>query len=272
MTRQFKKSNNTGSAIKVAAKYFTIVVVFSLLTGCSSTGSKQALSAAVSDYNAMNYSSAQRRASLVAKKSNGTLKDQAAYLSGLSAYKLGDLVEAELQLSKAVRSKDQTTAARAKAVLGLIRVDQDRPEDAAGLLSEASISMQGEDSRQAAYQAALAHEEAGYKEPGLAIGPSASRRTAQSWSQAVAGRKAFTLQFGAFHELKRAKAAARKIAELAQTNDLGRVRIVKNLDDRGKTLFLVQVGRFPSRFYANDMHKQIGRKDLIVAPLAVPTL
>ena len=147
MTSQFKKSNNTGSAIKVAALSSVIVVVFSLLTGCGSTGSKQALSAAVSDYNAMNYSSAQRKASQVAKKSNGTLKDQAAYLSGLSAYKLGDLVEAELQLSKAVRSKDQTTAARAKAVLGLIRVDQDRPGDAAGLLSEASISMQGEDSR-----------------------------------------------------------------------------------------------------------------------------
>lgn len=275
MTSKFDPKLNTGSAIRVAALFFVISLGTSLLYGCESTGSKQALNTAVADYNAKNYLIAQRRSAKVAKSASGTLRDQAAYLAGLSAYKLGDFVEAELQLTKAVRSPDRITAARAKAVMGLIRVDQDRPGDAAGFLNEASYSMQGEDSRQAAYQAALAHEEAGSRIPDYASGQSKRGQTSQSWSSSngvTAGRNTFSLQVGAFHERKRAETAAQKIAGVARANGLGNVRIVRKRDTRGRTLFIVQLGRFPNRFEAKDIHRQIGRKDLIVAPLAKPTL
>lgn len=266
MTSKINTRNNTGSAARVAAMYSAILILSWLLVGCESTGSKEALNQAVANYNSQQYFLAQKRSKAVAMKAKGTLRDQATYLAGLSAYKLGDLVEAELQLTKAASSPDRITAGRAKAVIGLIRVDQDRPGDAAGLLSEASISMKGEDSRQAAYQAALAHDEAGGRMPNYYSDQSYSS------SRTHAGSQTFSLQVGAFRELKRAEAAAKRIAGVAQANDLGRVRIVKNSDNRGRTLFIVQLGRFSSRFEAKDIHRQIGRKDLIVAPLAEPTL
>lgn len=275
MTSQFETKINTGSAIKVVAMFFAILVFSGLFAGCESTGSKQALNRAVADYNSQHYFLAQRRSAEVAKKANGTLRDQAAYLAGLSAYQLGDFVEAELQLTKAARSTDRVTAGRAKAVMGLLRVDQDRPGDAAGLLNEASISMRGEDSHQAAFQAALAHDKAGGRIPDYVADQIYRHRATQNGtrsSQTMVDRKAFSLQVGAFHELKRAQTAAKKIAGVARANDLGRVRIVKKRDDRGRMLFIVQLGRFNTRFDAKNIHKQIGRKDLIVAPLAEPTL
>ena len=259
----------------MVAMSFAILVVSGLLVGCESTGSKDALNKAVADYNSQHYFLAQKRSAVVAKKASGTLRDQAAYLAGLSAYQLGDYVEAELQLTKAARSTDRVTAGRAKAVMGLLRGDQDRPGDAAGLLNEASISMRGEDSRQAAFQAALAHDKAGGRIPDYVADQIYRLRATQSGarsSQTMVDRKAFSLQVGAFHELRRAQAAAKNIAGVAQANDLGKVRIVKKRDDRGRMLFIVQLGRFNNRFDAKNIHRQIGRKDLIVAPLVQPTL
>ena len=218
---------------------------------------------------------AQQRATAIARETRGLKRDQAAYLAGLSAYQLGDLSSAQRQLMTAAESPDRATAGRAKAVLGLVRVNQDRPSDGALLLAEASGVLAGEDSRQAAYQASMAYREAG---------DDASART---WRRIADGRQTggqqalamnsgasvgrFSLQAGAFRQRKHADNAARNVAQLVQQHGLGGIRIIESRDERGRILYLVQFGEFQTRLSASNARRLVGRLDVIVAPSIGPT-
>ncbi len=243
--------------------------------GCKSAPRARSLNSALADYQAKRYRLAEQQAAAIARQTRGLMRDKAAYLAGLSAYQLGDLYEAQRQLATAVMSTDQTTAGKAKAVLGLVRIKQHRPHDAAVLLAEASGALTGENSRQAAYQAALAYQEAGDKTSAgtwLRIAdaqqPTGQRSLAIS-PRARAGR--FSLQAGAFRRRQHADNAARSVADVAQQHRLGGVRVIESRDDRGRLLYFVQFGRFESRSAASSARRLIGRLDVIVAPSIHPT-
>ena len=243
--------------------------------GCKSAPRARSLNSALADYQAKRYRLAEQQAAAIARQTRGLMRDKAAYLAGLSAYQLGDLYEAQRQLATAVMSTDQTTAGIAKAVLGLVRIKQHRPHDAAVLLAEASGALTGENSRQAAYQAALAYQEAGDKTSAgtwLRIAdaqqPTGQRSLAIS-PRARAGR--FSLQAGAFRRRQHADNAARSVADVAQQHRLGGVRVIESRDDRGRLLYFVQFGRFESRSAASSARRLIGRLDVIVAPSIHPT-
>ena len=251
------------------------VVLLCLLTaapvgGCKSAPRARSLNSALADYEAKRYRLAEHQAAAIAGQTRGLMRDKAAYLAGLSAYQLGDLDEAQRQLATAVKSSDRTTAGRAKAVLGLVRVDQHRPHDAAVLLAEASGALTGENSRQAAYQAALAYQEAGDETSAgtwfhIADAQQTTERRALAISSgARAGR--FSLQAGAFRWRQHADNAARSVADVAQQYGLGGVRVIESLDERGRILYFVQFGRFESRSAASSARRLIGRLDVIVAP------
>ncbi len=245
------------------------------LAGCKSTPRARSLNSALADYEAKRYQLAEQQAAAIARRTRGLTRDKAAYLAGLSAYQLGDLYEAQRQLATAVTSSDRTTAGRAKAVLGLVRVKQHRPHDAAVLLAEASGALSGENSRQAAYQAALAHREAGDTTSAgtwLRIGDvqqTTGQRALAISPRPEAGR--FSLQAGAFRRRQHADNAARSVADVAQQHRLGGVRVIESRDDRGRILYFVQFGRFESRSAASTARRLIGRLDLIVAPSIHPT-
>ena len=257
------------------------MVLLCLLTaapvgGCKSAPRARSLNSALADYEAKRYRLAEHQAAAIARQTRGLMRDKAAYLAGLSAYQLGDLYEAQRQLATAVKSSDRTTAGKAKAVLGLVHVDQDRPHDAAVLLAEASGALTGENSRQAAYQAALAHREAGDETSAGtwfriadARQPTGQRALAISSRGARASR--FSLQAGAFRQRQHADSAARSVADVAQQHGLGGVRVIERLGERGRILYFVQFGRFESRSAASSARRLIGRLDVIVAPSIHPT-
>ena len=188
----------------------------------------------------------QERPAAIAGRTRGLIRDKAAYLAGLSAYQLGDLYEAQRQLATAVMSTDRTTAGKAKAVLGLVRVKQHRSHEAAVLLAEASGALTGENSRQAAYQAALAHQAAGDETSAgtwfriADAGQPTGQRALAINSRARAAR--FSLQAGAFRRRQHADKAARSVADVAQQHGLGGIRVIESLDDRGRILYFVQFG------------------------------
>ena len=245
------------------------------LAGCKSTPRARSLNSALADYEAKRYRLAENQAAAIAGRTRGLIRDKAAYLAGLSAYQLGDLYEAQRQLATAMMSTDRSTAGNAKAVLGLVRVKQHRPHDAAVLLAEASGALTGENSRQAAYQAALAHQQAGDRTSAgawLRIGDAqqtTGQRALAISPRAGAGR--FSLQAGAFRQRQHADNAARSVANVAQQHQLGGVRVIESLDDRGRILYFVQFGRFESRSAASSARRLIGRLDVIVAPSIHPT-
>ena len=245
------------------------------MAGCKSTPRARSLKSALADYDAERYQLAEHRAAAIAGRARGLIRDKAAYLAGLSAYQLGDLYEAQRHLATAVKSPDRATAGKAKAVLGLVRVKQHRPHEAAVLLAEASGALTGENSRQAAYQAALARQEAGDKTLAgtwLRIGDAqqtTGQRALAISPRLEAGR--FSLQAGAFRRRQHADKAARSVADVAQQHRLGGIRVIESRDDRGRILYFVQFGRFESRSAASTARRLIGRLDVIVAPSIHPT-
>ncbi len=200
----------------------------------------------------------------------GLDRDQAAYLAGLSAYHMGDLQQARQRLNLAVRSADSATAARAQAALGLVAIREDRHREAAALLEAAVGGLQGDDARQAAYQALIASELAGD-----GARDSQGLPHAFSGSPAFSGRGGggsepalFTIQVGAFRDRKRAIEAAADAAPVARRHRLGPVSIVPVTDDRGQRLYLVQFGGFRTRSEAVNVRGRLGRLQFIIARLS----
>lgn len=245
------------------------------LVGCQSTPPTRSLDSALVDYRSKRYRMAHSRAAAIAGESKGLRRDQAAYLAGLSAYKLGDLNKAQQQLTSAAQSPDRITAGKAKAVLGLVRVGQHRPREAAGLLAEASGALTGEDSRRAAYQASLAYQLAGDETSAGAwkrIANAGQTRGQQVLAMsAEGGGGRFSLQAGAFRQRKHADKAARNVAQVVQQHGLGGIRIIESRDDRGRILYLVQFGAFQTRSAASNARRLVGRLEVIVAPSIGPT-
>lgn len=224
-----------------------------VLGGCASTQTTSSYDRALAAYQAHRYSTAHSHAVDAIRASAGQQRDEATYIAGLSAYLLGDIDEAELRLSAASRSGNAAVAANAKAMLGQVRMDQNRTAEAERLFREAAAELRGSDAREAERYAAMANG-------------SGDHAGGSGGSWASSGNGSFTLQAGAFSDRRRATSAAEEAQALASRDGLGSVRIVPSSDSRGRTLYLVQFGSFDTRSAAAQARSQIGRLDYIVAP------
>ncbi|MCP3902111.1 MAG: hypothetical protein GY715_00625 [Planctomycetes bacterium] len=220
-------------------------ILVAILAGCEAAP-KVRMDSMRSDYDAGRYEQAHEEATDLALTASGPARDEAQYLAGLSAYRLGDLYDAELRLASAARSDDPDMAAHAKASLGLVLLDRDRPFEAERLFREAASDLEGEDRARAIRFAERAAHHA---------------RTA-GISRTEAG--AFTLQVGAFRERRRAQRAADDASRRAADAGLATARIVERAG-RGASLYLVHVGTFGTRREAAAARGRLGRLDYIVA-------
>jgi tetratricopeptide (TPR) repeat protein len=243
--------------------------------GCAANP-KAALDQAVADFNAHRYTEAHQKAKAISDRPTSPNRHEAAYIAGMSAYQLGQIDEAERQLQVAMSADNAETAARSKAVLGQIRLDQRRWRDAATLLAQAADSLTGEDKLKAAANASLAYQNLGDLETArtwraMALGrvPQQSSPSSVALPSVVApapgGSAGFTLQVGAFQEKKRAESAAKEALRVVQREGWGQVRIVPRRDERGRSTYLVQIGSFTTREAAAAARARIGRLDYIVA-------
>ncbi len=226
------------------------VICLILLTagGCQSAPSgRRSLDASVQSYYGGYYASSYEDA--LAAMQDDSVRQEAAYVAGLAAYHLGDRAGAERSWQIAAGSSDPDIAARANAMLGILRLEQGQDDDAARLLSSASLGLSGDDAHQASYFASVAR--------GAPHGTSLGARMDES--------REFVLQAGAFRERDRAEAMAREVSGLTgDQHDLKPIQIVASRDERGRSLFLVHFGSFRSRQEAAGERARLGRREYIV--------
>jgi len=248
------------------------------IAASNTTSSSAGLSAATADYNAGRYDAAHAKSLSVMRDASGegdsAERDRAAYLAGLSAFRLRQFDEAETRLLTAAQSSDSQVQGRSKALLGLIRLEQDRPAAAAEYFQSAAALLEGSEAEEAHYHASIAYQQAGNPRAAQAVGasssaPAASHSASPSTTSAgPGGTGVFAIQVGAFADLTNAQSAAAEARALASQHRLGEVRIVPRRDSRTRTLYIVQFGAFSSRSDAENARRQLGRLNYIVAPIS----
>ena len=240
------------------------VTVMLVAVGCGArheTGLEQSLT----DYREGRFALAHERAADVARTSTGPIREQAAYVAGLSAYRLGDLEDAARRLEEAAASAQPATAAPARATLALVRLEEDRAAEAAALLREAAADLSGADREQAErYARAAARRASSLERTGKwMIHPATSPLPPPAIAPPA---DTFALQVGAFKSRRRAEGAAATARRTADREGLGPVEIVTRKVPAGSTLHVVRFGRFASRAGAADIRTRLGLTEYIVVP------
>ncbi len=231
-----------------------------LIAGCESAPKARGrLDPAIAHYEAQRWDLAHERAMEVVRAPGVSVDDreQAGYLAGLAAFRAGNHSEAELRLQPLTAANNRNLRASAQAVMGQIRLEQNRYVEAAGLFESAASGLDGHDAQQAHRFAAIAHEQSGN------LRAAEAARTAAERSGTVM-RSGFTLQVGAFSERRRAERAAADAQSIATARGFGTVAVRPTFDSRGRALYLVQFGQFPTRQAAARAKEVIGRLEYIV--------
>lgn len=242
-----------------------------LLPACAGNDSK-ASGDYVTLYNQGNYSQAYDAAMEASRTGPSASREQAALIAGLSAASLDRNADATASLTPLLKSNDRIIAGKAGSQLGLIAFEQDRHQEAAGLLTEAHGKLGGDEAARAALYAGDAYRAMGDKiqaeqwyekarasiSGDQALHTTVSDRLASLKGQqlgAAAGK--FTVSLGSFSTYSRAQMQADRHRARAQSANLATPRIVK-VNVGGKQLYGVRVGRFQDRGSADRARQQLG--------------
>jgi len=137
--------------------YFVAVLAIASATACQSAQPDR-LDGAISSYEAKNWKQSLEQSSAVQNESSGIVRDQAAFLAGLSAYQLGNYSEAQTRFQISEQSMDAQTAGDSKVMLGDLMVHQKRYGDAANYYDAAADKLSGNSSRRAKDLAAASRD------------------------------------------------------------------------------------------------------------------
>jgi tetratricopeptide (TPR) repeat protein len=242
------------------------LVVAALLIGsfgCESNSSTARLNLATREFASHRYEAAYRLAREAAQGTTTPARFDAHYVAGLCAYEMGDLDEADYRLSEAANAPTPETRAKATAMLGVVRMKQNRTQESVRLLRAAAENLDSKNSEKALMFASIATE----TPAGASVQYAALDATATHRSSAIASAprgNAFVLQVGAFLERPRAENAASAVRTLAQDRGVGPVRVVTQKDDRGRRLYMVQLGDFATRQQAMRARTDLGQLQYIV--------
>ena len=118
------------------------------------------LDGAISSYESKNWKQSLEQASVVQNETSGTMRDQAAFLAGLSEYQMGNYAEAQTRFQISELSMDAETAGESKVMLGDVMVHQKRYGDAANYYDAAANKLSGEASARAKALAAASRDPA----------------------------------------------------------------------------------------------------------------
>ena len=118
------------------------------------------LDGAISSYESKNWKQSLEQASVVQNETSGAVRDQAAFLAGLSEYQMGNYAEAQTRFQISEQSMDAETAGESKVMLGDVMVHQKRYGDAANYYDAAANKLSGEASARAKALAAASRDPA----------------------------------------------------------------------------------------------------------------
>ena len=133
------------------------VLAIASATACQSAQPDR-LDGAITSYEAKNWKQSLEQSIVVQNDSSGIVRDQAAFLAGLSAYQLGNYSEAQTRFQISEQSMDAQTAGDSKVMLGDLMVHQKRYGDAANYYDAAGDKLSGNASRRAKDLAAASRD------------------------------------------------------------------------------------------------------------------
>ena len=153
---EYAPTNTWRVAGRTIFRYVALLAVV-CSAACQSAQSDR-LDGAINSYESKNWKQSLEQASVVQNETSGAVRDQAAFLAGLSAYQMGNYPEAQTRFQISEQSMDAETAGESKVMLGDVMVHQKRYGDAANYYDAASNKLTGESSRRAKNLAAAARD------------------------------------------------------------------------------------------------------------------
>ena len=254
-----------GRSILVTA----LLVSAAALCGCG-TSPNATLQQTIVDYRAGRYAQAYQQAAKLASGPSRRSADEAAYMAGMSAYRLGRDDEALKHLVRLADHRDDAIAGPAGATVGLIFAKRGNHERALAYYSRAVKRLKGNDQAQAYYHMAITEQKLGrfaQARPRLILAAAnatdSDLRAAAEHRMQTAG---FTLQFGAYSLQRNADERVREIGALARQANLSDPQVVA-LESGGRKLYHVQAGRFGSYEAALAAKQRLNRPDVSVERL-----
>lgn len=239
-----------------------------LVSGCASGGGGGSATS-VELYEMGRHREAYQQAVREQRGAEGLAKERSALTAGLSAHALGQEAEARAWLRPLLRSRDPRIVGRAEATLGLIALSDARFDDAARLLSGAARRLEGEASARANYHAAEAYALGGHPDTArlhmrLALATTIDEGLKSTIRQRL-GEFAYTVQLGAFSTYANALSSADDASSSLARLGLGDARIVEHRGASGRTLYLVQAGRFATVEEATRASVRLGRSSVVTS-------
>lgn len=245
--------------------------LWAVLGGCSGAQKHSATSYS-SAFERGRYTEAYDQSILVANSPRAGDKEQAALVAGLSAHALDRNADADKWLRPLLNSSDRAIAGKAGATLGLIEQERGSNTQAAALLTAAAGKLQGDEAARAWMYAGDSYAKLGraneakdaYQQASGLVRSDTALRSMVADRLAGAGPSptsagGYAVQVGAFSTRANAEKEARKYGSF------GTPRIVEITDSKGRHLWAVRVGQFPSRDQANGLKKRMGASSRVVA-------
>lgn len=221
-------------------------------------------------YEARKYRQARLAALDVADGSFGRQRDEARYIAGLSAYRLGKSNEALRDLTPLIRNADDDLAGNAAATAGLIHIDAGRDDEALDVLRIAARKLEGNDRGRVYHYIGQIHQRAGrWAEARTAMSLALSNARDPDLRQVIREQmnvSAFALQFGAFASPSHAHQRLKQVAPEVIAKRIGAVVINPSVTRSGERLYLVQAGRFVTHDQADQARDRLSIQDVIIVP------
>jgi hypothetical protein len=169
--------------------------------------------------------------------------DESQYMMGLCEFRLRRLDSATQWFLQASNSSNPKVRGKANAMIGIIASSKGDYEAANAAFTTASFDLEGENKREADSRTI----------------PTATDQPRVHTSHY------FTLQFGAYRDKTNATAFIQSLNASLDKAGLGNAWIEEEADRLGRTMFLVQAGRFPTRTGASSRRKWGDLPQCIVA-------
>lgn len=240
------------------------------LAGCTATSSKPPASAeSVRLYENKQFERAYEQST--AKANDRDLdfaqRQQAQLVAGLSAYELDRYDEAKRLLGPLTTSADRKLGGQAAAGLGLAHIATQNYDRAVEYLNQAGRQLEGDEGARANLFAGDCNAVLGRVQPArtayqLALAQ-AKDQTLYTQIQRKLSTEGYTVQLGAFSKRENADRAAASFAATAKRAGLPPPTVVVDTVARGRTLYVVQTGRFKSLNEAQSAKSRLGTDSVV---------
>lgn len=248
-----------------------LAVMVPALTGCNRSSGPSPTQQAQIQFEQGDYARAQVTAARASVTAGGDEHDLAHYMAGISAYRMGNMNTAERYLRVAAQSDDPSLSADASSTLGLIYSRMGLYAQAAEAFQRGASLQRGEDRAQAYYYAGIAQQKLGQwpqARTSLLLARKSTRNAGLMGKiekqLAVTG---YTVQVGAFANRANADRQAASYKARVSKAQLGTMHITTGVASDGRTIHLVQVGRYATFGAASDARSRLGDFNAVIVPL-----